>query len=160
MSVKNKIVRQNLLRETLLALKAQGKKIVFTNGCFDLVHLGHLDYLEKARGKGDVLVIGLNSDQSIRRLKGASRPVMDENSRARLLAALEFVDYVVLFDEDTPLELIRDILPDILVKGDDYDLSNIVGADVVMSNGGKVETVELVKGYSSTAIIEKIKNLN
>ncbi len=160
MSVKNKIVRQNLLRETLLALKAQGKKIVFTNGCFDLVHLGHLDYLEKARGKGDVLVIGLNSDQSIRRLKGASRPVMDENSRARLLAALEFVDYVVLFDEDTPLELIRDILPDVLVKGDDYQVSNIVGADVVMSNGGKVETVELVKGYSSTAIIEKIKNLN
>lgn len=160
MSVKNKIVRQNLLRETLLALKAQGKKIVFTNGCFDLVHLGHLDYLEKARGKGDVLVIGLNSDQSIRRLKGASRPVMDENSRARLLAALEFVDYVVLFDEDTPLELIRDILPDVLVKGDDYQVSNIVGADIVMSNGGKVETVELVKGYSSTAIIEKIKNLN
>lgn len=160
MSVKNKIVRQNLLRETLLALKAQGKKIVFTNGCFDLVHLGHLDYLEKARGKGDVLVIGLNSDQSIRRLKGASRPVMDENSRARLLAALEFVDYVVLFDEDTPQELIRDILPDVLVKGDDYQVSNIVGADIVMSNGGKVETVELVKGYSSTAIIEKIKNLN
>ncbi len=160
MSVKNKIVSQSQLRETLRELKAKGKKVVFTNGCFDLVHLGHLDYLEKARGKGDVLVIGLNSDQSIRRLKGASRPVMDENSRARLLAALEFVDYVVLFDEDTPLELIRDILPDILVKGDDYDLSNIVGADVVMSNGGKVETVELVKGYSSTAIIEKIKNLN
>src|SRR5690606_15777617 len=160
MSVKNKIVSQSLLRETLRELKAKGKKVVFTNGCFDLVHLGHLDYLEKARGKGDALVIGLNSDQSIRRLKGASRPVMDENSRARLLAALEFVDYVVLFDEDTPLELIRDILPDILVKGDDYDVSNIVGADVVMSNGGKVETGELVKGYSSTAIIEKIKNLN
>ena len=160
MSVKNKIVSQSQLRETLRELKAKGKKVVFTNGCFDLVHLGHLDYLEKARGKGDVLVIGLNSDQSIRRLKGASRPVMDENSRARLLAALEFVDYVVLFDEDTPLELIRDILPDVLVKGDDYQVSNIVGADVVMSNGGKVETVELVKGYSSTAIIEKIKNLN
>ena len=160
MSVKNKIVSQSLLRETLRELKAKGKKVVFTNGCFDLVHLGHLDYLEKARGKGDALVIGLNSDQSIRRLKGASRPVMDENSRARLLAALEFVDYVVLFNEDTPLELIRDILPDILVKGDDYQVSNIVGADIVMSNGGKVETVELVKGYSSTAIIEKIKNLN
>src|SRR5690606_23028860 len=152
MSVKNKIVSQSFLRETLRELKAKGKKVVFTNGCFDLVHLGHLDYLEKARGKGDVLVIGLNSDQSIRRLKGASRPVMDENSRARLLAALEFVDYVVLYDEDSPLELIRDNLPYILVKGDDNQVSNLVGTDVVMSKGVRVETVELVKGYSCTAI--------
>ena len=137
--------------------KDAGEEVVFTNGCFDILHLGHIDYLEKARSIGQRLVIGLNTDQSVSKLKGDGRPVNNEYSRARILASLSFVDLVVLFDEDTPLELISLILPDILVKGKDYDVSNIVGADIVIENGGKVETIELVEGYSTTGIIEKLK---
>lgn len=138
---------------------ADGQKVVFTNGCFDIVHLGHIDYLEKARALGHKLVLGLNTDASVSRLKGASRPVVNEYARARMMAAFAFVDTVILFDEPTPLALIQTIRPDILVKGDDYSLENIVGADFVISNGGEVKTISLVPGYSTTALIEKIKQL-
>ena len=134
-------------------------KVVFSNGCFDILHAGHVEYLEKARQKGDKLIVGLNSDRSVSELKGPSRPVVDEISRSRILASLEFVDLVVIFDELTPIKLIESIRPDILVKGKDYEISNIVGADFVLQNGGKVETIELTKGFSTTNVIGKIKNL-
>ncbi len=131
--------------------------MVFSNGCFDILHLGHIDYLEKARELGDKLIIGLNNDSSVKDLKGEDRPINDETSRARMLAALSFVDAVVLFAEDTPYELIKKLLPDILVKGNDYLAENIVGADIVVANGGEVKTVALVPGYSTSSIIEKIR---
>jgi len=136
--------------------KSEGKKVVFTNGCFDIVHLGHLDYLEKARALGHKLVVGLNTDASITRLKGETRPIIPEVARARMLAALEFVDAVVLFADDTPLALIQTLLPSILTKGNDYSVENIVGAKEVIDNGGSVETIELVDGYSTSNIIQKI----
>lgn len=134
----------------------QGLRVVFTNGCFDIVHLGHIDYLEKARALGDKLVLGLNTDASVSRIKGPLRPVVNETARARLMAALQFVDIVTLFDEPTPLELIEAVRPDVLVKGDDYSIATIVGADFVLGNGGRVETIALVPGYSTTALIGKI----
>jgi len=137
--------------------QAAGQKVVFTNGCFDLLHLGHVDYLENAKNLGDRLVIGLNSDSSVSRFKGPERPLQDQNSRARVLAALQFVDLVVLFDQDTPLEIISKLLPNVLVKGSDYLAENIVGADVVKKNGGVVKTIDFVPGYSTTKIVEKIK---
>ncbi|MEA5403737.1 D-glycero-beta-D-manno-heptose 1-phosphate adenylyltransferase [Arcicella sp. DC2W] len=137
----------------------EGKKIVFTNGCFDIVHLGHIDYLEKARNLGDKLILGLNTDASVKRLKGESRPVVNEYARSRMMAAFEFIDAVILFDEPTPLEVIQEIQPDILVKGDDYVVETIVGADFVMDKGGEVKTIPLVKGYSTTSLIEKIKQI-
>lgn len=137
--------------------KESGQKVVFTNGCFDLIHLGHVDYLEKARTLGDKLVIGLNTDDSVSRFKGPERPLQDQNSRARVLAAMQFVDAVVFFNEDTPLALISELVPDILVKGSDYLTENIVGADVVKKAGGEVKTIEFVPGYSTTRIVEKIK---
>jgi D-glycero-beta-D-manno-heptose 1-phosphate adenylyltransferase len=137
--------------------QAKGEKVVFTNGCFDLLHLGHVDYLEKARNLGDRLVIGLNTDDSVSRFKGPERPLQDQTSRARILAALQFVDAVVFFNEDTPLNLISELLPNVLVKGSDYLAENIVGADVVKKAGGKVETIDFVPGYSTTRIVEKIK---
>ncbi len=137
--------------------RANGKKVVFTNGCFDLIHLGHVDYLEKARNLGDKLVIGLNTDDSVSRFKGPERPLQDQNSRARVLAAMQFVDAVVFFNEDTPLALISELVPDILVKGSDYLTENIVGADVVKKAGGEVKTIDFVPGYSTTRIVEKIK---
>lgn len=136
--------------------KMMGKKVVFTNGCFDLVHLGHVDYLEKARNLGGALVVGLNTDASVSRIKGSLRPVSDQISRARVLASMVFVDVVVLFDEPTPLELIQHLHPDILTKGDDYSKENIVGADFVLQQGGSVQTVPLVKGYSTSGLIDKI----
>ncbi len=135
--------------------KKQGEKIVFTNGCFDILHLGHADYLEKASKEGSKLIVGLNSDSSVRQLKGSSRPLNPEYARARLLAALQFVDSVVIFEQETPLELILQIMPDVLIKGGDYDLSNIVGAKEVHDNGGKVCTIPLVDGFSTTNILEK-----
>lgn len=137
--------------------KENGKRIVFTNGCFDILHLGHVDYLEKAKSLGDVLVVGLNTDSSVSRFKGPQRPLQDEASRARIMASLMSVDLVVLFDEDTPLRLISVLLPHILVKGSDYLAENIVGADVVQNAGGVVKTIDFVPGYSTTKIVEKIK---
>jgi len=136
--------------------KERGRKVVFTNGCFDLLHAGHVKYLQKARSFGDLLVLGLNSDASVRRLKGANRPLIGEEERAHLLAALDCIDYVVLFDEDTPLGLIEAIRPDVLVKGGDYTREGVVGHEVVESYGGRVELVEFVDGKSTTNIIEKI----
>jgi D-glycero-beta-D-manno-heptose 1-phosphate adenylyltransferase len=137
--------------------KSKGERVVFTNGCFDILHLGHVDYLEKARNLGDRLVVGLNTDSSVSRFKGVERPVQDQLSRARIMSSLQFVDMVVLFDEDTPKELISTLVPDVLVKGSDYLAENIVGADVVRKAGGEVLTIELVQGYSTSKVIEKIK---
>jgi D-glycero-beta-D-manno-heptose 1-phosphate adenylyltransferase len=137
-----------------------GQQIVFTNGCFDIVHLGHVDYLEKARAKGQKLVLGLNSDLSVTRLKGSERPLVHFYARARLLAALSFVDLVVGFEEDTPLDLIKTLQPDILIKGSDYSIENIVGAKEVISWGGSVQTIDLVDGFSTSALVAKIKNLS
>ena len=137
--------------------KRHGQKIVFTNGCFDVLHFGHVHYLLQAKKLGDILVIGLNSDDSVRRLKGPRRPINGENERAFVLAALVCVDYVTLFEEDTPEELIKVVRPDVLVKGGDYTLDNIVGAEFVTQNGGIVTTIPFVEGFSSTRIIEKLK---
>jgi rfaE bifunctional protein nucleotidyltransferase chain/domain len=139
--------------------KKYGQKIVFTNGCFDILHKGHVDYLAKAADKGDILVVAVNSDHSVKRLgKSASRPIQDEQARAYLIAALESVAYVVVFDEETPQVLIDNILPDVLVKGSDYLPKSIVGYDTVIANGGKVETIDFLPGYSTTAIEQKILN--
>ncbi len=137
--------------------KQQGKRVVFTNGCFDLLHLGHVDYLEKARNLGDVLVVGLNTDDSVSRFKGPQRPIQDQVSRSRVMAALQSVDLVVFFNEDTPINLISALVPQVLVKGSDYLAENIVGADVVKNAGGEVKTIEFVPGYSTSRIVEKIK---
>jgi rfaE bifunctional protein nucleotidyltransferase chain/domain len=137
--------------------KGQGKRVVFTNGCFDLLHLGHVDYLERARALGDVLVVGLNTDDSVSRFKGPERPIQDQISRARVMAALQVVDLVVFFNEDTPLNLISTLLPHVLVKGSDYLAENIVGADVVKKAGGVVKTVDFVPGYSTSRLVEKIR---
>ncbi len=139
------------------AWKSNGEKVVFTNGCFDIVHLGHVDYLEKARNLGDRLVVGLNTDNSVSRFKGPERPLQDNTSRSRIMASFQFVDLVVFFNEDTPLDLITQLVPDILVKGSDYLAENIVGADVVKEHGGVVKTIDFVPGYSTTRIVEKIR---
>ena len=157
MSSIDKIVGWEEARISREDWREQFQKVVFTNGCFDIIHLGHIDYLEKAAGLGDKLIIGLNTDESISRLKGDGRPVTNVNSRSRVLAALGFVDMVVLFDEDTPYKLIETLKPDILVKGDDYLAENVVGADIVKENGGEVFTIPLVKGYSTSSIIDRIK---
>lgn len=136
--------------------KFQGKKIVFTNGCFDILHLGHIDYLAAASELGDLLIIGLNTDQSVSKIKGNNRPIQDEISRAFILASLGFVDAVVFFGEDTPYNLIKTIQPDILVKGADYKPEDIVGYDIVKNKGGEIDTIEFLEGYSTTAIEKKI----
>jgi rfaE bifunctional protein nucleotidyltransferase chain/domain len=137
-------------------LRQQKKKVVFTNGCFDILHRGHVEYLQKAKALGDTLVIGLNTDASVKRLKGPSRPVVNEDDRAFVLAALAVVDYVNFFEEDTPLDIIRDIVPDILVKGGDWAIENVVGKDIVEAAGGSVRTIEFVPNRSTTSIINKI----
>lgn len=151
-----------LSRDQAVALAEQwhteGRQLVFTNGCFDILHLGHIDYLEKARQFGDKLILGLNTDASVSGIKGPLRPVVNEYARARLMASLAFVDAVILFGESTPLELIQALKPDVLVKGDDYAVGAIVGADFVLENGGRVQTIPLVAGYSTTALIGKIRN--
>lgn len=144
-------------RKKVAEWKSKGQRVVFTNGCFDILHLGHVDYLEKARNLGDRLIVGLNTDSSVSRFKGADRPVQDERSRARVISSLQFVDMVVLFDEDTPKELITALVPDVLVKGSDYLAENIVGADVVKKAGGEVKTIDFVTGYSTSKVIEKIR---
>jgi rfaE bifunctional protein nucleotidyltransferase chain/domain len=147
--------RQELLR-IRKELRKQGKKVVFTNGCFDILHAGHVDYLKKAREMGDVLIVGLNSDSSIRRIKGQLRPIVPQYERAFLIGNLKVVDYVTFFDEDTPGELISDLIPDVLVKGADWKIENIVGRDVVEENGGEVKTIEFVNDQSTTNIIQTV----
>lgn len=156
--IENKILSLEKLMPLVHIWRFLGKRIVFTNGCFDLLHLGHIDYLAKAADMGDKLIIGLNSDASTSALKGANRPITDQKSRSHIIAALSFVSAVVLFDESTPFNLISSIKPDVLVKGADYAIDQIVGADVMMANGGEVKTVEYISGYSTTAIENKIKN--
>lgn len=151
-----KIKNLDVLAGIIEAEKARGKRIVFTNGCFDLLHVGHVKYLQKAKSYGDVLVLGLNSDASVRRLKGEKRPLIGEAERAHILAALDCIDYVVIFGEDTPLRLIETLRPAVLVKGGDYTPEGVVGKDVVESYGGRVELVTFVDGRSTTNIIEKI----
>jgi rfaE bifunctional protein nucleotidyltransferase chain/domain len=157
------INKKILSREQLVTLsgswRAEGKKMVFTNGCFDILHRGHLEILSTSASYGDILVVGMNSDDSVKRLKGPHRPVNDEDFRCRMMAFLAIVDAVCLFDEDTPLQLIQAISPDILVKGGDYNLSQIVGAEYVIEHGGEVKIVPLVKGYSTSALIEAIQRL-
>ena len=155
----NKIVDANSISETLSSIRSMGLTIVFTNGCFDILHPGHVDYLQKAKDMGDLLVVGINDDASISRLKGAERPIHELDDRLTMLAGLGCVDYVVPFSEDTPLSLIIDVKPDILVKGDDYTIEQIAGAKEVIANGGRVELIPLLKGYSTTDIINKIKSL-
>jgi D-glycero-beta-D-manno-heptose 1-phosphate adenylyltransferase len=142
--------------EKVRAWQASGKKVVFSNGCFDILHAGHVEYLDAARKLGDVLLIGLNSDASVRRLKGPSRPICCETDRAAVLSALQVVDALTLFDEDTPEELIGALLPDILVKGADWAVENIAGARAVLAHGGEVLTIPLLEGRSTSSIIEKI----
>lgn len=144
-------------KSTVDFLKAQGKKIVFTNGCFDILHPGHTRYLAAARDLGDFLVVAVNSDRSTRAIKGGSRPVMPQDARTEVLAALSFVDAVIIFDEETPYRLIQVLQPDILVKGGDWKEDEIVGADIVKKAGGEVRRIPYISGYSTTEIIEKIK---
>lgn len=156
--IRSKIIRTNTeLNHLIDKLQRANKKLVFTNGCFDILHKGHIEYLSKAADLGDLLLIGLNTDASVSRLKGPLRPIQDQESRAYTMAALSFIDYVIYFDEDTPYDLIKKVQPDILVKGADYKAEDIVGFDVVMAKGGKVETIEFVPGYSTSSIEAKIK---
>ena len=153
-----KIVTLPELLDRLQQLRSQSAPVVvFTNGCFDLVHQGHVDYLSRARDLGDLLVVGLNSDASVRRLKGEERPISHQNSRAHVLAAFECVDFVVLFDDDTPLRLIESVVPDVLVKGGDYDRATVVGADFVEQHGGRLELIPLVPGESTTRMVERMR---
>ncbi|MCL3780013.1 D-glycero-beta-D-manno-heptose 1-phosphate adenylyltransferase [Prolixibacteraceae bacterium JC049] len=146
--------------EIIESWKANGEKIVFSNGCFDIVHRGHIDYLSQAADLGQRFVIGLNSDSSVRGLKGNDRPINNEDARAFLLSSLCFVDAVILFQESTPYNLIKQIVPNVLVKGNDYTVDQIAGSDVVLNNGGEVITVELTPGYSSSSIIQKMAKDN
>ena len=153
----DKITTLENLRRLRSAWRLKDHKVVFTNGCFDLLHLGHIDYLEKASLLGTKLIVGINSDASVKRIKGEDRPILDERSRSKLIAALEFVSAVILFDEETPLELIHALNPDVLVKGDDYTVEEIVGHDFIRENGGEVLTLPLLEGYSTSKIIQKIR---
>lgn len=155
-TIKNKIKDQNSLTGLLSFYRFKNFKIVFTNGCFDILHRGHIEYLAQAADFGDVLIIGLNTDESVKKLKGPGRPVNNQESRALTLAALRFVSNVIYFDQDTPYELIKIVQPDVLVKGSDYKPEDIVGADIVLAKNGEVKTIEFVEGFSTTGIINKI----
>lgn len=155
--IRGKIYTRETLKHKLERLRFFGKKIVFTNGCFDLLHLGHVDYLSKAADCGDFFIIGLNSDSSVKLLnKGDKRPLQDQHSRSMIIAALHFVDAVVIFDEETPYDLIQFVQPDVLVKGADYKVEQIAGHDIVLARGGEVRLIEFVPGYSTSAIERKI----
>lgn len=154
--IENKIITSDKIFQKVNNWNKSGKKIVFTNGCFDLIHRGHIDYLSKAADLGDILVIGLNTDSSVRRLKGNSRPINDEYSRALVLASMCFIDCIIYFDDDTPYNLIKQIQPDFLVKGSDYKIEDIVGYDIVQAKNGKIVTIDYVEGYSTTNIENKI----
>lgn len=150
------ILSREQIKKIRAELKAENKKVVFTNGCFDLIHSGHVDYLLKARQLGDILIVGLNTDDSVRRIKGDKRPILKQDERAFIVSNLKPVDYVTFFDEDTPAEIIADLIPDILVKGADWSIDNIVGRDVVEANGGEVKTIEFVNDQSTSKIIQTI----
>ncbi len=159
--ISSKILDLQALISKLSDWKKTKSTIVFTNGVFDLLHLGHIDYLCKAKDTGDILIVGVNSDISAKRLgKGINRPITNEKSRSMIIAALEFVDAVVLFDEDTPLELIKNVQPDVLVKGSDYKAEDIVGYDIIIAKGGTIRTIDFLHGYSTTSIENRIKGIN
>ncbi len=158
--IKSKIINYSQLDNLIANWKKANERIVFTNGCFDIIHQGHIDYLSKAKDLGSKLIIGVNTDRSVSAIKGKHRPIQDEYSRLTILAAMEFVDAVILFDEDTPINLISRIIPDILVKGSDYKAENIVGYDVVTGNGGKVETLDFLEGFSTSNIEKRIIGAN
>ncbi len=158
--IEKKILDRNSLTAAIESEKAEGRKVVFTNGCFDIIHPGHVAYLEDAAACGDLLVVGINTDQSVKRLKGNERPINPEGDRALLLAGLGSVDFVTFFAEDTPLELISALRPDVLVKGGDWPVEQIVGHEVVLGGGGEVFSLPFRQGYSTTRIIEKIKALS
>lgn len=151
-----KIIKREELAGNVRALKRAGKRIVFTNGCFDLLHIGHIRYLKSAKAEGDVLLVGLNSDRSVRQIKGPTRPIVSENERAEVLASLACVDFITFFDEPDPLVTIRVLMPDVLVKGADWEEDAIVGKDVVEANGGRVVRIPVTEGASTSRIIEKI----
>lgn len=154
--IKDKIVEHQQLNQIIARWAFLDEKVVFTNGCFDIVHQGHVDYLSKAADLGTKLIVGVNTDDSVKRLgKAENRPLQDEKSRAILIAALHFVDLVVLFNEETPLELIKTIKPNILVKGSDYSIENIVGHEIVLSIGGEVKTIDFLEGFSTSKIVER-----
>ena len=157
-TIQKKIFSLDELKTQIDSWKKSGEKIVFTNGCFDIVHRGHIEVLANTADLGEKLIIGLNSDCSIEKLKGENRPILNEKSRALLLASLTFVDAIVLFSEETPINLISMLLPNVLAKGGDYDINTIVGHKIVQDNGGEVILVPFIDGFSSTNIIEKIKN--
>ena len=154
----SKILDKERLLVKLTDWKKENKKIVFTNGCFDLIHLGHIEVIARSADLGDILIIGLNTDNSIKRLKGKNRPIVEEISRAKQLAALEFVDAVVFFDQDTPIDLIKMINPNVITKGGDYNTDQVIGNDIVTQNDGEVVIIPLTQGYSTTSILEKIKD--
>lgn len=154
----SKILGLKELSVVLSRLHSRGKRIVFTNGCFDILHAGHVDYLAKARRMGDVLVVGLNSDSSVKKIKGKNRPINNERDRAKVLSSLSFVDYITVFSESTPERLINELRPDILAKGGDWKIGDIVGSEFVRSYGGKVKRIPFVKGYSTTSLIKRIEN--
>ena len=154
----SKILDKERLLVKLTDWKEEDKKIVFTNGCFDLIHLGHIEVIARSADLGDILIIGVNTDNSIKRLKGKNRPIVEEISRAKQLAALEFVDAVVFFDQDTPMDLIKMINPNVITKGGDYNTDQVIGNDIVTQNNGEVVIIPLTQGYSTTSILEKIKD--
>lgn len=156
MNTQRKIVRLPTLREKVRALRKRKRTIAFTNGCFDILHLGHVIYLQEAKRAADILIVGLNSDHSVRKIKGPGRPIIEQRSRAAVLAALACVDQVVLFDEETPLKLIEAVKPDILIKGADWKGKGAVGSECVRAYGGKVKFIKYIKGLSSTGIINRI----
>ncbi|MDD2703610.1 MAG: D-glycero-beta-D-manno-heptose 1-phosphate adenylyltransferase [Candidatus Omnitrophica bacterium] len=154
--IRNKIKTLPQLKKIVFSLKSKGKKVVFTNGCFDILHAGHVQYLEDARKMGNALVVAVNSDSSVKAIKGKTRPLVAEKDRIRVIAALESVDFVVLFKEYTPLRIIQTLIPDILVKGSDWDKNKIAGGDFVTAHGGSVRTIRLLPGRSTSGLIKKI----
>ncbi len=152
----NKIKKIGTLAEISARIRSKKMKVVFTNGCFDILHLGHVEYLRKAKKLGDILIVGLNGDLSVKKLKGDSRPINKENDRAKVLEALQCVDYITIFNEDTPEKIIKKIKPDVLVKGGDWKVKDIAGGDFVANSGGRVIAIPFVKGYSTTRLIERI----
>jgi rfaE bifunctional protein nucleotidyltransferase chain/domain len=159
LNLSEKILNNTQLTKQTKDWKTEGKKVVFTNGCFDILHKGHLEILTTSASFGDILVVGINTDNSVKRLKGPLRPINDEGFRSIMLASIQYIDAVILFDEETPLNLITLLMPDVLVKGGDYTVEQIVGADVVLKNGGEVKIVPIVKGFSTTKIIESIQKI-
>ena len=155
--MKNKLVTLNNVSELMSDLKLRKLDVVFTNGCFDIIHPGHIHILEEAKSYGDVLIVGLNSNSSVKNLKGESRPINSESDRIKILCSIKHVDHVIIFDEDTPIELIELIKPNFLVKGGDYNKSEIVGADLVEKNGGSVIIIDLLGGYSTSSIIDRLE---